>query len=205
MTYQARKTAPVTFSRQTGVVLFVSLIMLLSLTVIGLSAMNNSFVELKSAANVQEKDLAYQAAQAGLDAVMCLGDQNRSGTTDNNPFDNKYTIMTETEDDPSVKFDWDKSYDAENVSPFTDVDQDTCSVDNGVLSIGTTAGNDTSSDLAVALRRIPNSASLRAIKGNSYEKLECQNYIIDSRYDYPTSGANATVWGGVCRQVGTGK
>jgi len=179
--------------------------MLLSLTIIGLSAMNNSFVELKSASNVQEKDLAYQAAQAGLDSVMCLGDQTRSGTTANNPFDNTYTIITKTETDPSLKFEWDKTYDTENLSPFDNVNQATCSVSSGSLSIGTTAGNNTSDDLAVAVRRIPNSASLRAIKGNSYEKLECHNYIIDSRYDYPTSGANATVWAGVCRQVGTGK
>jgi len=202
MKNKRRQNSPIKQSSNRGVVLFISLIMLLSLTIIGLSAMNNSFVELKSSSNVQEKDFAYQASQAGLDAVMCLGDQTRSGTTSNNPFDSKYTIVIEADSDPSIKFDLDSAYD---VDPFNTVNLDTCSVSNGALSIGTTAGAPTSDDLGVVLRRISNSASLRAIKGNSYEKLECHNFIIDSRYDYPISGANSSVWAGVCRQVGTGK
>lgn len=183
-----------------GMVLFIALIMLLSLTIIGLSAMNNSFIELKTAANVQEMDIAYQSAQAGLDAVMCLTNKERSGTKDDNPLDNKYKVITKAEEEPILQFEWDKTYDVENVSPFEGVTRITCSVDDGKLEIGSTGSINNNDDLAVAVRRLENGKNPRTEKGTSYGILECQNFIIDSRYDYPTSGANATVLAKICRQ-----
>lgn len=204
--YKQIKSIAIRPSKNRGAVLFVSLILLLTLTIIGLSAMNNSYIELKSASNTQENELAYQASQSGLDAVMCLSNRERTGTSDDNPFDKKYAILVSADTNPKDKFnwDWDKTYDKQNVSPFANVTQQKCSVTSGKLAIGKigTSTTDTSNDLKVAVRRIPNSASLRATRGNSYKKLECHNYVIDSRYDYPTSGAKSYVWGEVCRQVG---
>jgi type IV pilus assembly protein PilX len=52
--------------RQRGVVLFVSLIMLLVMTLIGVTGMQNSSMEEKMVANVRDIDLSFQAAEAAL-------------------------------------------------------------------------------------------------------------------------------------------
>jgi len=51
---------------QTGVVLAISLIILLLLTIIGLSAMQTSALEEKMAGNLRDKSLAFQTAEAAL-------------------------------------------------------------------------------------------------------------------------------------------
>jgi len=51
---------------QAGVVLVVSLIILLLLTIIGLSAMQTTALEEKMAGNLRDKDLAFQAAESAL-------------------------------------------------------------------------------------------------------------------------------------------
>ncbi len=51
---------------QAGVVLVVSLIILLLLTLIGLSAMQSTALEEKMAGNFQDKNLAFQAAESAL-------------------------------------------------------------------------------------------------------------------------------------------
>lgn len=54
------------FQHQSGVVLIVSLVMLLLLTIIGITGMQVSGLEEKMAGNSKEKNLAFQAAEAGL-------------------------------------------------------------------------------------------------------------------------------------------
>lgn len=183
-----------------GAVLFVSLIILMVLTMVGLSAMNNSHVELQTAANSQEKNIANQAAQAGLNAVMCLADENSSGTGEDNPFNNTYVKINTDGSMPGQVFNWDwdrTSYDGANISPFASVTQTNCSLSSGNLEIGTGVSN----DLAVAVRRTINSTPLRSEGGSSVDELCCQKYIIDSRYNFSGSGAKAYIWAGVCRLI----
>ena len=52
--------------RQRGVVLFMSLIMLMVMTLIGVTAMQNSSMEEKMVSNVRDTDLSFQAAEAAL-------------------------------------------------------------------------------------------------------------------------------------------
>ena len=54
---------------QAGVVLVVSLIILLLLTIIGLSAMQTTALEEKMAGNLRDKSLAFQAAESALRAA----------------------------------------------------------------------------------------------------------------------------------------
>jgi type IV pilus assembly protein PilX len=56
----------VTTSGQRGVVLVVALLLLLILTLIGLAASRGSWLELRMAGNTQDKDVAFQAAEAAL-------------------------------------------------------------------------------------------------------------------------------------------
>jgi len=53
-------------NRQRGVVLFVVLVMMLLLTIIGVTAMNNVTMEERMAGNLRDSDLAFQAAEATL-------------------------------------------------------------------------------------------------------------------------------------------
>jgi type IV pilus assembly protein PilX len=53
-------------SRQNGSVLIISLIVMLVLTILGVSGMKSSIVEEKMAGNVRDKQLAFQAAEATL-------------------------------------------------------------------------------------------------------------------------------------------
>lgn len=55
-----------TYNKQSGVVLVVSLIMLLLLTLIGLSGMQSTILEEKMAGNMRDRNLAFQAAESAL-------------------------------------------------------------------------------------------------------------------------------------------
>ena len=52
--------------KQSGVALFVSLIMLLLLTIIGITSLNTTLLEEKMAGNMINRGLAFQAAESGL-------------------------------------------------------------------------------------------------------------------------------------------
>lgn len=57
------------FKHQTGAVLVISLIMLLLLTLIGVSGSQNTSIEEKMAANVLDRNIAFQAAETTLKAA----------------------------------------------------------------------------------------------------------------------------------------
>ena len=54
-------------NKQQGAVLVMALVMLTVLTLIGVSSMSSSTLELKVAANTQQHDVAFQAAQSVID------------------------------------------------------------------------------------------------------------------------------------------
>lgn len=57
-------------SKQQGAVLVMALVMLTVLTLIGMSSMSSSTLELKVAANTQQHDIAFQAAQSVIDITL---------------------------------------------------------------------------------------------------------------------------------------
>ncbi|MCK0506287.1 pilus assembly PilX family protein [Aromatoleum anaerobium] len=59
---------PVPVPRQRGVVLVISLIMLLLLTMLGVSGMRGTTLEERMAGNMRDQNLAFQAAEAALRA-----------------------------------------------------------------------------------------------------------------------------------------
>jgi type IV pilus assembly protein PilX len=61
---------PNTRSRQRGAALIVGLILLLVLTVLGVSTMRTAALELVMAGNVQFRENAFQLASSGLDTVL---------------------------------------------------------------------------------------------------------------------------------------
>lgn len=61
--------------RQSGVVLIMSLVMLAVLTLIGVASMRSSTLEMKVASNMQQHNIAFQAAQSRL-AVAGSADES---------------------------------------------------------------------------------------------------------------------------------
>ncbi|MGH8658869.1 MAG: pilus assembly PilX family protein [Gammaproteobacteria bacterium] len=76
----------VRLNRQAGAVLFVSLIMLLVLSVIGVTAMQSTTLEEKMAGNLRDQTLAFQAAEAALrEGETCLANQAAEPVAQANP------------------------------------------------------------------------------------------------------------------------
>ncbi|MGD8589131.1 MAG: PilX N-terminal domain-containing pilus assembly protein, partial [Chromatiales bacterium] len=104
---------------QQGSVLIVSLILLLVMTLLGLSAMQSSLMEETMAGNVKDRNLAFQAAEAALrDADAWLYSLPRAPQTPEvpetiscepllppAPFENVYAPGTLCDVD-SVDYDW---------------------------------------------------------------------------------------------------
>jgi len=57
---------PGTLKNQSGVVLVISLVMLLLLTLIGITGMNSTTLEEKMAGNMRDRNIAFQAAESAL-------------------------------------------------------------------------------------------------------------------------------------------
>ena len=60
-------------TRQSGVALVTGLLFLLVVTIIAITAANNSTLGLKMSASVQDSYRSFQSAEAGIDAVLGLG------------------------------------------------------------------------------------------------------------------------------------
>lgn len=68
-------------SRQAGAALFVGLVLLLVMTVLGVSGMNTATLELAMASNAQAQQQAFQAAETGIDVAISRGAFTTSGPT----------------------------------------------------------------------------------------------------------------------------
>ena len=62
--------------KQAGVVLVVALVMLVVLTLIGVTSMSSSTLEMKVASNMQQHNVAFQAAQSRLAFATAKDDAN---------------------------------------------------------------------------------------------------------------------------------
>jgi len=93
---QTTKTTHGKIHQQRGAILIISLIMLLVLTILGVTGMRTTVLEEKMAGNLRDKNLAFQAAETALrdgeDLVETLvatssfnGSNGRLGSADNDP------------------------------------------------------------------------------------------------------------------------
>lgn len=84
MQYQpARTQLPV--AKQQGAALIVSLMILLIMAIIGVSALSNTGLEEKMSKNFQSSTIAFQAAESAIQQVVIQGDAGGTGQYDN-PF-----------------------------------------------------------------------------------------------------------------------
>ena len=68
--------------RQAGSALIVAMVFLIILTILGVSSMNTARLEVKVANNIQFSDLAFQAAESGIDSLLATGALKRELDTD---------------------------------------------------------------------------------------------------------------------------
>ncbi len=69
----ARGGAPLASERQRGAALLVGLVLLLVMTILGVSAMSTATLELAMAGNAQAQEEAFQAAETGIDLAISQG------------------------------------------------------------------------------------------------------------------------------------
>ncbi len=85
-------------SRQQGAALVVGLVLLLVLTVLGVSGMNTATLEWTMATNDQYSENAFQAAETGIDRALTGGDFTTQGTVTSplTVLPNQSTFVSET-------------------------------------------------------------------------------------------------------------
>lgn len=66
---------------QRGAALVVGLVLMLALTVLGISGMNSSTLELTMAGNTESADDAFQAAETGINIAMAQGNWSTAAPT----------------------------------------------------------------------------------------------------------------------------
>jgi len=83
-----------TDSKQQGAVLLISIVVLLILTILGVSAMRNTVMEEKMVGNMRDKGLSFQAAEATLRYAEKYIEDNIVSTNafDTNTFDSTYNV-----------------------------------------------------------------------------------------------------------------
>ena len=79
-----------TNNNQQGAALITALVMLVILTMLGLSSMSTNTMEERMAANTQESNRAFQAAESGLDQGYADADSFNLNNTEDNP--NTFTV-----------------------------------------------------------------------------------------------------------------
>jgi len=60
-------------SRQQGTALIMAMVVLVILTILGMSAMRSSVLEVRMAGNIQDATIAFQAAESGLAKALNTG------------------------------------------------------------------------------------------------------------------------------------
>lgn len=86
-------------SRQTGAALFVGLILLLVMTILGVSGMSTATLELTMAGNAQAQQQAFQAAETGIDIAI-----SRSSFTTTEPMPIPTITVGDAEVDVELTF-----------------------------------------------------------------------------------------------------
>ncbi|MDH5516206.1 MAG: PilX N-terminal domain-containing pilus assembly protein [Gammaproteobacteria bacterium] len=66
--------------KQRGIALVIGLVMLMILTIMGVSSMSNTTLQLKIARNTQEQNIAFQTALAGIDFAISNADLTNQDT-----------------------------------------------------------------------------------------------------------------------------
>ena len=105
------------YSRQTGMTLIVSLVILISLTMLGVASMQSTRTEIAMAGNLRKAGIAFNAAEAGLRAAENFVDKSDSIADFNDP---TVGLYAELDNDPSynLKVTWDASQTATTNLPY---------------------------------------------------------------------------------------
>jgi len=97
-------------AQQTGAVLVVSMVILVSLTMLGVTSMKGALTELTMAGNLRESGLTFQAAEAGL----VFSENLIQSTTSKTEFNGTTSLLDKSDVDPDYmdKASWDNATEA---------------------------------------------------------------------------------------------
>lgn len=114
---QAMYNTAMRYRGQTGMTLIVSLVILIAMTLLGVTSMQSTRTEISMAGNLRESGITFNAAEAGLRAAEAF--VNNSGS--NIEFDNPgIGLYPQLDSDPSygVSATWDASQTASTTLPY---------------------------------------------------------------------------------------
>ena len=75
------RSSAAAFRRERGAALIVGLVLMMVLTILGVSGMNMATLELTMAGNTQSQEAAFQAAETGIDIPLATGNYTTVGPT----------------------------------------------------------------------------------------------------------------------------
>lgn len=102
--------------QQNGAALIVSLIILVAMTLLGISSMKGTSTELAMAGNLRESALTFQAAEAGLRSAESIIENSTSHAMFNDIDNKAYLYNTEADPDYLDKESWKNAESAKNIS-----------------------------------------------------------------------------------------
>ncbi|MFZ9037308.1 MAG: pilus assembly PilX family protein [Gammaproteobacteria bacterium] len=105
------------YKKQSGMALIISLIILISMTILGVASMQATRTEVSMAGNQREAGLSFNATEAGLSAAERYIEDSISKTAYNDPAIGLYDRL-ETDPDYGDKTVWDASQIATTTLPF---------------------------------------------------------------------------------------
>jgi type IV pilus assembly protein PilX len=101
---------------QKGAALIISLIILVVMTLLGITSMKGTSTELAMAGNLRESALTFQAAEAGLRSGESIVANSASREVFNDPNNSAYIYNTEQEPDYLDKASWSKAETAQGIT-----------------------------------------------------------------------------------------
>lgn len=157
--------------QQTGSVLLIALVFLTLLSLLGVTILNSSFLELKMAGNAQDHADSMQIAQAGLDAVMALRGSPKDPFARFDQYANNEAI--------------DQVFTALKLSPppLAEITAEKNQIDTRIR------------------RTIRAGDCLRESRASSTRTIQCHYYEIESHHHQLITGAASSLMLGVAQQI----
>ncbi len=96
--------------KQSGMVLFIALVLLLVLTIAGVSVVQTTSLEERMARNTRDRMMAFQAAEAALrDAEMCISTLTNVTVVDEDGDDGLWDTIDFGDPEPWLAVDWNEA------------------------------------------------------------------------------------------------
>jgi type IV pilus assembly protein PilX len=165
-----------------GSALIIALLILIVMTILGISTVTTSTQEMIMAGNTQDSSSSFQASESGITGTMSLV------ATSNDPFDGK--DHTDDKDDSKFNafYDTTSPFNKKSTHPLYDVEK---TGDNIAVNI----------TIHVPIDGVTEVTCPRKARGSSVDIVTCENYVLDSTHTSSSTGAHTKIAEGTSREI----